>query len=211
MRRGGKVAWALVVFGLWASCGDSHPTLDAGSPCANPTLVSLPSCPVEDPFSDEACGALDDRVSAGRVSTTDARASAVVSPMEAEVVPSGAPYAFRWSEPMVRRSAPRRPWTLGGELRRWVVLVPEAEAHCAPFNGRGYELSFKAGGRVVFRRQQSGTSWTPTMDQWTRLRGLLGTDTVELTVYNALFSNSQIASGNGPFVGSAPRRFRVAP
>jgi hypothetical protein len=64
---------------------------------------------------------------------------------------------------------------------------------------------------VVYRRQQSGTAWTPAPSQWGQLRAALGAMPTELTVYTAVFSNSQIASGNGPYTTSAPRRFQLAP
>lgn len=100
--------------------------------------------------------------------------------------------------------------TVGDELRHWVMLIREAESHCVTFTGRGYRVRLKVGDTVVLRSQQSGTWWAPSTAEWGRLTTAAGTQSVELTVYTALYSNNQIGSGNGPFVQSAPRRFTLA-
>lgn len=201
--------------GLAAACGHDHVDTPPGSPCTDPTRVSLPNtCESAggDPFSDEACVNLDDRLSRAAPTPDDARAPAIAAPAEGEAVPAATPYTFRWTAPVAWRVTPRwerRPMTLADELHRWTALVPEAEAHCSPFNGRGYELVFKAGGTTVLRRQQSTTSWTPDAATWTRLADALAGRQAELTVVTTTFSNSQVGSA-GIFVQTAPRRFTIA-
>lgn len=101
--------------------------------------------------------------------------------------------------------------TFADEWRRWTTLLPEAEAHCAPFSGRAYDLIFRRAGQIVFRRQQSGTSWTPDAVAWTRLRTAASTGPIELTIQTATFAANVIAIGSGPFFQSTPRRFTIAP
>ncbi len=193
----------------FVACDDhDHSTPTTGA-CADPTLLSLPACAVagSDPFSDEACTIFDDRITRG--ATTDAmRAATITAPTEMQAVPGATPFAFTWAAPTAWR--PRaRPMNWRDELARWTTLVPEAQAHCDAFSGRAYELSFKVGTRVVLRRQQSLTTWTPDAATWTRLRSAAGTSTVELTIYAASFNANQVTAG--PFVSGTVRRFTIAP
>jgi hypothetical protein len=213
-----------VALGLWTLLGcNSAEAPDAGppsNPCVDPThplAVSLPSCrPTdsafsEDRFSDEACVAFDDRDTRRDLTISDARAATILAPAEGQSITRATPFTFRWSAPVTaRRAVPRRrAMTLGDELQRWTSLVPAAEAHCAPFSGLAYELWFRAGGRVVLRRQQSPTQWTPDANAWARL--LRASGPVELTVETATFNDSQISVGGGPFVSASPRRFTLSP
>ena len=190
-------------------CDDHGPGVPAGSPCADLNQVSLVDCAsTSGAVTDEACVPLDDAIRNGRAMTNDARAPSVTAPTEMQSLPPATPFAFTWTAPVSLR--PRyRPMTVGDELRRWVTLIPEAEAHCDAFSGRAYELRFKVGDAVVLRRQQSATSWTPSAAEWARLSTAAGTRTVELTVYTATYTSNQIGAGNGPFVQSAPRRFTL--
>lgn len=161
-----------------------------------------------DRFSDEACTVFDDAISA-RASTQDARAATITAPTEGQVVPLATPFAFAWSAPLALRPRLRAPraMTLADELARWTSLVPEAQAHCEPFSGRGYELRFSVNGATVFRRQTSALAWTPNARDWGIIAG--GGRTVDLAIYTALFNNGTIGSGSGPFRAMATRRFVV--
>lgn len=201
------LACLLFVSSLAAGCDDHG--APPGSPCADSQQVSLPDCEASATVSDESCVPLDDAIRNNRVTTSDARAPSVMAPTEMQAVPAATPFAFAWTAPTALLPR-RRAMTVGDELRRWVTLLPEAEAHCSPFTGRGYELRFKVGTTVVFRRQQTTTTWTPTAAEWTRLTSAIGAQTAELTIYTVLYTNNQINTGNGPFAPSAPRRFTLA-
>lgn len=202
------VLWFSVSLFLLA-CDDHGKGPPAGSPCADRQQVSLPDCSGgADGFSDESCVPLDDALTNNRATSSDSRAPSITAPTEMQAVPAATPFTFRWSAPTASR--PQRAMTVGEELRRWFTLLPEAEAHCAPFSGRAYELRFRVGSNVVFRRQQSTLSWTPTAAEWTSLTNAIGAQTAELTIYTALYTSNQIGTGNGPFVQTAARRFTVA-
>lgn len=210
---------ALTLLGLAvAGCDDHTHDADAAAlACTDPAQVSLPNCSSgSDLFSDESCTALDDGLA--RAQRDDARAPTVTAPTEAQAISATMPFTFRWEAPVAAYTPPgagpqrlARAFTWRDDLVRWTTLVPEAQAHCAPFSGRGYELQFRVGGRVVLRRQQSATSYTPGPDAWDRLRAAAGTSPVELTVYTAVFNQNTITPGNGPFAATAPRRFTFAP
>lgn len=137
------------------------------------------------------------------------RAPTVTAPTEAQALPAATPFTFTWNAPVALRPH-HRPMTVRDELARWTTLVPEAQAHCEPFSARAYELRFKVGTSVIFRRQQSARTWTPTAAQWDYLVRTIGTQTAELTVYTASFSASQISTGAGPFYATTSRRFTIA-
>lgn len=193
-------------------CGDdhSHATPPAGSPCSDSQQVSLPDCEAAggDGFTDEACIPLDDAIRQSRAMVSSTRAVNVTAPTEMQAVPAATPFNFTWTAPTAMLP-PRRPMTVGDELRRWTTFIPEAEAHCAAFMGRAYELRFKVGDTVVFRRQQSAVTFTPTTAQWTYLTNAIGTQTAELTVYTVQFVNNAISANTGPFYPTAPRRFTL--
>lgn len=198
-------------------CGHDHPAVDAGLACTDPAQISLPSCTAgPDLFSDEACTTLDDAI--GRAQADDARAPSVTAPTEGQAVSEAAGFVFRWEAPTAavvpwgpRGNRGRRAFSWRDDLVRWSVLVPEAQAHCAPFTGRAYELRFRVGGAVVLRRQQSATNYTPGPDAWARLRAAAGSNPVELVIATAVFNQNAITAGNGPFVTATPRRFTLAP
>ncbi|MFO0646992.1 MAG: hypothetical protein U0326_12195 [Polyangiales bacterium] len=208
--------FALASFALiscsWVACSDDTTPAPAPSPCTDRQQVSLPNCLMTggDGFSDESCIALDDAIRSNRATVSDARSAAITAPTEMQSVARAAPFTFAWTAPTAMRPR-RRPMTVGDELLRWTSLIPEAEAHCAPFTGRAYELRFKVGASVIYRRQQSAMSWTPTAAEWTYLTGAIGAQTAELTIYTASFVTGQISTGAGPFTPMAARRFTVAP
>lgn len=199
---------------LFVACGTTAAPDAAVSPCENPSVISLPSCSSGvDRFSDEACAALDDRLSRGAATRDNAHAPTVTAPTEGQAIPAATPFQFRFDPPMalgptrgVPFGAPRA-MTLADELSRWSTLVPEAQAHCPVFSGVGYELSFKVSGRVVLRRQQSLTAWTPDAATWTQFTTAAGSNPVELTVYAATFSSTMIPTGSGPYAPTTPRTF----
>lgn len=208
MRTHSLASFAALPTLLLVGCTDPAPTPPA-SPCADPQQISLPNCASgPDRFSDEACIALDDAIRRGAMAS-DMRAPVVTAPTEGMALPAATPFTFAWDAPVALR--PRaRPMTVRDELARWTTLIPEAEAHCLVFSDRGYELRFKVGSTVIFRRQQAARTWTPTSSQWDYLARTIGTQTAELTVYTASFSASQIGAGAGPFYATAPRRFTIA-
>ena len=208
-----RIVFASLSLAALAGCSDSTPApTPTVSPCADRQQVSLPNCLATggDGFSDEACIALDDAIASNRVTANDARSASITAPTESQAVPRATPFTFSWTAPtaMIPR---RRPMTVGDELRRWITLIPEAEAHCAPYSGRGYELRFKVGSNVIYRRQQSALSWTPSTAEWGYLTTAIGTQTAELTIYTASFVSSAISQGTGPFAPMAARRFTIAP
>lgn len=188
-------------------CSDHH-TVPATSPCADSDAISLPVCASgSDRFSDEACTVLDDAIA--RSLTPDvARAPSITAPTEDQALPGAVPFTFTWSAPTARRALPpRRPMTWRDELARWTTLIPEAQAHCDPFSGQGYELRFTVAGELVLRRQQSLTSYTPDAARWSFLRARAAGRAIELRIVTARFSSNQV--GSGPFVSAQPRRFTI--
>ncbi len=184
--------------------------------CSDPAQISVSACTGGESYGDEACAVLDDALRRGSTAN-DARAARITAPTEGQAVPAAQPFTVRWEPSTARRSplGPGRPlrrheasWR--DELSRWLTLVPEAQAHCAPFTGRAYELRASVGTTVVLRRQQGLTQWTPSASEWQRLRDAArGGRAVELTLYTAEMSASQINPGSGPFTPTAPRRFTL--
>lgn len=204
-----RILFALLPFALLAACDDHDAGPPPGSPCADRQQVSLPACESgQDAFSDEACIPFDDALRNNRQTTSDARSPSITAPTEMQAVPAATPFTFRWDAPMAWR--PRaRPMTVADELGRLLTLLPEAHAHCPPFNGRAYELQLRAGSALLLRRQQSATSWTPTAAEWAYLTRAIGRQTATLTIFTATFVNTQISAGSGPFTPTAARRFTV--
>lgn len=207
MNRSQNVVAALCL-ALLTACHD-HEEVPATSPCADRQQVSLPSCEAAggDRFSDEACIALDDTIRRS-ATASDARAATITAPTEGQALPAAAPFTFTWAAPTM--ALHRRSMTVGDELRRFVTLLPEAQAHCEPFTGRAYELRIAVGTTVVLRRQQSATSWTPTAAEWAYITNAIGARTAEITLYTAALVSNQVSAGAGPFYAAAPRRFTVA-
>lgn len=208
----GCLLGCFIVAAVTAAVGCGHDHTPVSSACGDPMQLSLPECATgPDRFSDEACTVLDDAINT-RASTQDARAATVTAPAENERVPAATPYAFAWTAPVALRPRLRAPraMTLADELARWTAIVPEAQAHCEPFTGRGYELRFTVNGATVFRRQTSALTWTPVARDWGIITaGASGGRTVELTIYTALFNGGTIGTGSGPFRAMATRRFVV--
>lgn len=194
----------------------------AGCPASpEPTCATtvLPDCRAgTDPFSDEACRSFDDALMRGSPQVDPARSPVIDEPAAGAVLGSAAPATFRWHGQLAGlrmtplgvplSDPPARAMTWRDELARWTTLVPRAYAHCPPFNGVGYALLFRSGGRVVLRVEQSRTEYTPDAQAWSTLRGAGGP--IELTVLAARFRGSLIEPEGGPFA-SEPRRFTIAP
>lgn len=184
--------------------------------CTNPDLVSLPNCSASgatDLFSDEACTALDDTVA--RATPSADRAAALTEPPDNATLSAATAPTFVWEAPVARRldlgPGPRyatRPLSPRDELGRYTRLINPAEAHCAPFTGRAYELRLSVGATVVFRRQQSTTRYTLNAAEWARVRAAAGASAVTVTLYTATLNQNLISTGSGPFVAPA-RRFTV--
>jgi hypothetical protein len=205
------------------ACPDATPA--DGAAASRCITAVLPQCDRGgDPYSDEACFALDDAESRAPATVDAMRAPAITAPMEAESLPSATRFTFRWSAAMAllpRRtplrwasvsssdsSAPlARAMTFREELARWTTLVPEAQAHCAPFSGIGYGLDFRANGRVILRVEQSLTEYTPTPLAWDALRAAGGP--IEIRITAARFRNSAVSEG--PFESPTRRTFTIAP
>jgi hypothetical protein len=191
------------------------------SACAPPPprcrTTVLPDCDMAtDRYSDEACQALDDAERRAPAQVDATRAPVVNEPAEGAMVPSATPFTFRWTGQLAARDggegrvvcarAPRA-MTWRDELARWTTLIPEAHAHCAPFNGVGYALTFRAGDRVLLRVEQSRTEYTPDAQAWATLRSAGGP--IDLTILATRFRESAVSEG--PFAPAAPRRFTIAP
>ncbi|MBL8682600.1 MAG: hypothetical protein JNK05_25755 [Myxococcales bacterium] len=195
---------------------------DAGTQSRCITAV-LPACDRGgDPYSDEACFALDDVESRTRATVDAMRAPTITAPTAGAALPAATPFAFQWTAPtaLAPRTTPLR-WrrasvtpaleartpTALDELRRWTSLVPEAHAHCAPFSGLGYGLDFRANGRVVLRVEQSATSYTPSALAWDMLRAAGGP--IEIRITAARFRNSTVSEG--PFESPTRVTFTITP
>lgn len=201
------------------SCGDGG---DAAAPSRCLTAV-LPACDRGgDPYSDEACFALDDTESRTAATVDAMRSPTITAPTQGAALPGAMPFAFQWTAPtaLAPRVTPLR-WrrassaptlvartpTVLDELRRWTTLVPEAHAHCAPFSGLGYGLDFRANGRVLLRVEQSATSFTPSAIAWDMLRGVGGP--IEIRITAARFRNSAVSEG--PFESPTRVTFTITP
>ncbi len=192
--------------------------------CAPPAAVTprcpttaLPNCTAgPDGYSDESCQALEDHERRAGVQTDAMRAPIVVAPMEGEMLPRAAPYTFRWRGQLAARVpaswvrvAERASWAPAWTetLRRSIDLLPSAWAHCAPFTGIGYALTFRSTAGIVARAELSASEFTPDATTWTALQAAL--PPIELTVLATRFRANAVA--DGPFGSSVVRRFSLAP
>lgn len=224
---------------LLTACSPSNSndggTSDAGADGAVSSrclTAVLPQCDRgADPYSDEACFALDDVQSRNGVTiVSDTRAPSISVPVDGAQLPSATPVTVRWSTstallpqrtpsrwnvavglaPPLR--APRAPSALE-ELARWSTLVPEAHAHCAPFSGIGYALDFTTTNGVTGREtvllhvEQSATEYTVGAAAWEVLRNAGGPITIRIAATR--FRNSTVS--DGPFESSARHTFTIAP
>ena len=222
---------SLLVLGAVAGCSPPAQTFDGGAcndagdsaaPSRCLTAV-LPACDRGgDPYSDEACFSLDDTESRSGAMVDPMRAPTITAPATGAALAAATPFNFEWTAPtaLAPRVTPLRwrrasvtPAPLAGspsvldELRRWTSLVPEAHAHCAPFSGLGYGLDFRAGGRVVLRVEQSGTSFRPGALAWDMLRGAGGP--IEVRITATRFRNSTVSEG--PFEAPTRVTFTIVP
>lgn len=205
---------------------------DGGAASSRCLTAVLPQCDRgPDPYSDEACFALDDVQSRnGTMTVSDTRAPSITAPAANAQVPSATPLTVRWSPSTALRplrtparwnvatgSAPAlrapRPPTALEELARWSALVPEAHAHCAPFSGIGYALDFIATDSATRREtvllhvEQSATEYTPGAAAWEVLRGAGGPITIRISATR--FRNSTVS--DGPFESGARVSFTITP
>lgn len=200
---------------------------DSGAAPSRCLTAVLPQCDRgPDPYSDETCFALDDAESRSGATVDAMRAPALTAPTQGQALPGATPFTFRWSAatallptrtPSQWNVASRAPSpahefnsrapTVLEELSRWTTLVPEAQAHCAPFSGVGYGLDFRAGGRVILRVEQSLTEYTPGAAAWEVLRGATGP--IELRITAARFRNSVVS--DGPFESPTRVTFTITP
>lgn len=79
-----------VVFAAACSHDDDH-NVETG-PCSDPNVISVPTCPTQDSFSDEACQSFDDRTTNGQSTASDARAPSISAPTEGQAVISATPF-----------------------------------------------------------------------------------------------------------------------
>ena len=184
-------------------------------PCQDGTIQLLTCNPddgaiVEDRYTDEACDSLDDAEHRAAVVHDDAMAPAIDMPIEAQILPSATRFTFAW-HPQAFSRAPRLHRTMPtwrNELARWMTLVPAAEAHCSPFGGIAYSLTFTAANdQVILRAETSLPTYTPTADSWMRLRAAIGT--ISMRVGVARFNNNAVTGG--PVDQATPRHFSIAP
>ena len=219
----GLLTGALLVGLAAPSCTGDGGGSDAGAadvdlygpgPCRDGTIRIL-SCSASDAaapetFSDEACLSLDDATQRQGVAHDDARAPTIDRPAEGAALPAAVPFTFTWSPgTLVRRPVRLAPRALTAldEWRRFVTLIPEAEAHCPPFNGVGYAVVFTAGAQEVLRAETASRRYTPAADAWARLQAVRGV--IGMRVVVARFGASAVVEG--PFDQSAARRFTLTP
>lgn len=147
-----------------------------------------------------------------------ARAPTIDEPAEGAVLNPSPPATFRWSGGLAtvpwQRDRDPRSWRLAtwrDELSRWTTLIPEAHAHCPPFTGIGYALTFRsADGRTILRVEQSARAYTPSTEAWSVLLGSARQrpGPIELTILATRFRENEVIEG--PFAPAAPRRFFIA-
>ena len=211
----GVVAQSCSGGGGGEDAGAADVDLYGPGPCRDGTIRIL-ACTAADggaapeAFSDEACLSLDDASQRQGVRHDDARAPSIDQPAEGAALPAAVPYTFTWHPGTfaLRRTlhAPRA-LTAMDEWRRFTTLIPEASAHCAPFNGVGYAVVFTAGAQEVLRAETASRSYTPAEDAWARLRAVRGLIAVRVVV--ARFGASAVVEG--PFDQSTPRGFTLIP
>ncbi len=177
------------------------------------TTTVLPTCTSGvDRYSDETCQSLSDAL--GRApAPIDPRGAVLEVPTEAAVLSAATPALFRWRTPLTTLRVPgheplllhrpRSP-TFWDHVQSWTTLLPEAHAHCLPYTGLGFALSFRANGRTVLRVEQSALTYTPDAISWQVLRDA---GTLELTIVTTRFRENTITEG--PFASERPIRFTI--
>lgn len=194
---------------------DANPYGNAGS-CTDGTVFLL-SCtapndggaPLET-YTDEACIGLDTAERARGIAMDNAQAPAIDQPTEGAAVPAATPFTFTWRPQGLSlrpRSAARSLLAWHDALRGAGLLVGEAQAHCSPFSGLGYALTFRANGQVLLRAQTAAAQYRPTASAWALLQAARGA--ISLTVEAARFGNNAVTAG--PVVQATPRTFTLAP
>ncbi|MDP3277113.1 MAG: hypothetical protein Q8Q09_18115 [Deltaproteobacteria bacterium] len=220
----------VLALSLFAGCSPGAPACEGGScdaadaaPASRCYLAALPACEGgNDRYSDEACLSLDDRETRVPAVRDATRAPIVLSPTQNEALPAATAPTFRWSVVLASRlrdrAAPQIAWlstaprparamTFTEELSRWLTLIPEAQAHCAPFSGVGYGVDFISAGRVLLRVEQSRTEYTPTSAAWAQLRAATGP--IEMRITAARFRNNEVTEG--PYESVERRTFTIVP
>jgi hypothetical protein len=205
---------------LSASCTGGNGAdsgIDASGPCQNGTIRLLDCEPNEagvasELFTDEACDGLDTAEMRNGVMHSDMQAPGVDMPTEGQVLPSATPFTFVWHNNGLTLRAPAAPatraFTWRDDLVRWTTFLPSAAAHCAPFGGIGYAITFIASNnQLIFRVETANRRYTPTADDWTRLRAAIGT--ITMNVEAARFFNNAVTEG--PFDEQTPRHFTIGP
>jgi hypothetical protein len=198
--------------------GGMDANADAGNgPCQNGTIQLIDCEPDEagvvvERFTDEACDGLDTAEMRAPVMHDDSQAPAVDLPTEGQTVAGSAPFTFTWHDTgFTYRAMPApatRMFTWRDDLTRWTRLLPAADAHCSPFGGLGYAITFSASnGQAILRAETASRSYTPTSDAWMRLRAAQGTITMNVEI--ARFANNIVTEG--PVDDATPRHFSIGP
>jgi hypothetical protein len=195
---------------------DSAADSNAPGPCQNGTIQLVDCEPndagiVTERFTDEACDGLDTAESRMPVMHDDTQAPAVDAPTEGQTLPGAVPFTFQWHTTGFARARPAampRAFAWRDDLARWSQMIPEAQAHCAPFGGVAFAVTFTASnGQQLLRAETASRSYTPTTDAWMRLRAAVGTITMNVEV--ARFSDNVVTEG--PYDQMTPRHFTIAP
>jgi hypothetical protein len=195
--------------------GDAAADGAGGGPCEDGTIVLADCEPVDgmqaEAYTDEACMGLDTAVSRSGIMHDDTQAPAIDAPTEGAVLPNMPPYTFRWHPTglsyLQRTSPAPRAFRPLDDLDQWMRLVPVAEAHCTPFGGVGYSLSFSADSQTLLQVETANTTYTPDANAWSRLRAARGT--ISFVIGVARYSDNTVTVG--PFDQATPRTFTISP
>jgi hypothetical protein len=161
--------------------------------------------------TDEALDAL----LAGTAKSDASKAVTFEAPAKDEVISRDSPFTFVWSEAGAQAHVdPLRlqPLRLEGPGRErspferalGVVLegTPKAYAHGDPYSGVAYYLTFSSSSaKDLVRVFTTNTDYTPSDNDWNKLKGVEGTITLRLTW--AEFETNRVVEGGGPWESPA--------
>ncbi|UQA62081.1 hypothetical protein E8A73_017030 [Polyangium aurulentum] len=133
--------------------------------------------------------------------------AAIDTPEEGAMLPKDPAASFSWH--ISGTGASLSPsFDPAGALREWLG-VRAAHAHGTPVNGRGYLLVFSVPGNdKLLRVFTTELSYTPDASAWSKLASAGAP--ITLTITNAIFEDSRVAQGGGPFLGEGVT-FSVGP
>jgi len=148
--------------------------------------------------TDEAWRSMADAKARTQVSATSG--STFTSPTEGQTVAASVPFTFTWTTPLIAMAPVRH-------KRGGIGFFSTAHAHGTPVTGDIYWLFFKLPGVAEpMTVLTTEGSWTPTDDEWTRLKAA-GDGQIEAEIISAYMTENQVTQG--PFKAEGVRRFRI--